>query len=159
MADSDHDAYLAGLTLVARREFSEAQLRGRLLRKGHDLDAVERALARLKRERALDDARVAEAIVRAEAARHGRGRLRASQRLKSAGIAPAAARRALDQVYADIDPDALLARAITRKLGPRPDLSDRRERARLYRHLVGQGFEPDRVLAALRRLGLDDDDG
>jgi len=158
LADSAHDAYVTGLTLLARRELSEAQLRQRLLRKGHDAETVGQAIDRLKQERALDDARVAEAIARTEAGIHRRGRLRASQRLKSAGVAAATARRALDQVYADLDSDALIAGALARKLRGRTAVGDPRERARLYRHLIGQGFEPDRVIAVLRRLAGPVDD-
>ena len=54
------------------------------------------------------------------------------------------------EVYGEVDGEALLAAAIDRRLGTRR-LDDDREMARLYRYLVGQGFESDRAMAALRK--------
>ena len=68
------DTYLTALKMLARRELSEAQLRQRLLRRQHDPDAIEAALARLKSERSLDDERVAGAIARSETNLKKRGR-------------------------------------------------------------------------------------
>ncbi len=152
MADSARDTYIAGLTLLAKRELSEAQLRQRLLRKGHTAEAVEQAVTRLKTERALDDARVAEAIGRFEMALRGRGQRRARQRMRSVGIDARTVERAVDLVYADADPETLIDRALAKRLRGRTTVTDERERARLYRYLIGQGFESDRVIAALRKL-------
>ena len=54
--DEVRSAYLAGLTMLARRELSEAQVRQRLLRKKHSPEAIDAAITRLKSERAIDDA-------------------------------------------------------------------------------------------------------
>ena len=53
--------------LLGQRELSEAQLRARLARRGCDPDAIDQALDRLKRDRTLDDGRVARAAARLEA--------------------------------------------------------------------------------------------
>lgn len=154
LASSDGSAttpYVAGLKLLARRELSEAQLRQRLLRRGHAADDVEVALTRLKSERALDDARVADALTRTEIAVRGRGRLRVSRQLAQAGIDAGVADRALDRAYAETDLDTLLTAKLDNRLRGRPRIADQREMQRLYRYLVGQGFESDRVLAVLRR--------
>jgi regulatory protein len=150
LADNARDAYVAGLTLLARRELSEAQVRQRLARRGFSPAEVDAAVQRLKTERALDDARVAEAIARTEVHVRRRGRLQADRRIRSAGISATIARAALDQTYAEIDADALLTAALARRLQGDDQIADRREFGRLYRYLIGQGFEPDRVLAALR---------
>ena len=42
------------------------QVRQRLARKGHEPDAIDAAVARLREGRAIDDTRVAEAIARTE---------------------------------------------------------------------------------------------
>ena len=68
--------YLDGLKMLARRELSEAQVRARLARKQYDADAIDEAVARLRDERAIDDARVAEAIARTETSVRRRGKLR-----------------------------------------------------------------------------------
>ncbi len=67
-------------------------------------------IARLKSERAIDDARVAEAIARTEVSIRRRGRLRVDRRIQSAGIAASTAKQAVDRIYGDLDADALLRR-------------------------------------------------
>ena len=137
--------------MLARRELSEAQVRQRLARKGYEDDAIESAIERLRGERALDDARVAEAIAHTEVAVHRRGRLRIKRDIERAGIHPELARRAVDEAYDSVDADALLDAQLTKRLRGRTTIADRAEAQRLYRYLVGQGFEPDRVLAALKK--------
>ncbi len=145
-------AYLDALRMLARRELSEAQVRQRLGRREHDDSDIDEAIARLKEERAIDDNRVAEAIARSETSLRKRGKLRVKRKIESAGIASATAKRAVDEVFDGLDPDALLEAALAKRLrGDRP-IADDREFNRLYRYLVGQGFEPDRALARLKRL-------
>jgi regulatory protein len=147
-------AYLDALTWLARRELSEAQIRQRLLRRQHTHDDIDAAVARLTAERAIDDSRVATAIARDAVVLKHRGRRRVLLALATAGIAPATAARAVEDVFGEFEPDALLSQALNRRLrGSSPDL-DQKTRARLYRYLVGQGFEPGRVVAALRRRRL-----
>jgi regulatory protein len=145
-------AYLDGLKMLGRRELSEAQIRQRLERKGHDPDAIDAAVARLRGERALDDARAAGAIARTEVSLRGRGRQRALQAIHRAGIATDTARAALDRAFADVDADALLEASLEKRLKGRRRLADDAEAARTYRYLLRQGFDPDRVAAALGRL-------
>jgi regulatory protein len=143
-------AYTDGLKMVARRELSEKQVRQRLARKGHDAEAVDAAIARLREERAIDDARVAEAIARTETSVRRRGKLRVRMQIERAGIAKAIAKQAIDTVFDAIDDAALLEASLRKRLRGRETIADDREFQRLYRYLVGQGFESDRVLAALK---------
>jgi regulatory protein len=144
------NAYVDGLKMLARRELSEAQVRQRLARRGHDEDAIDRAVARLKAERAIDDARVAAAIARTETSIKRRGRLRVRRQIENAGIAAPVARRAVDDAFGEIDPGALLEAALGRRLRGGRAIADDREFQRLYRFLIGQGFGPDEVLRLLR---------
>jgi len=144
-------AYVAALKLLARRELSEAQVRQRLARKGFEDDAVDEAIAKLKAERAIDDARVAEAIARTETAVKRRGKLRVRRRIESAGISSAEARRAVNEAFGDIDADALLEAALAKRLRATASIKDDREFQRLYRYLIGQGFESDQVIRILQR--------
>ena len=148
---SANRAYVDALRMLARRELSEAQIRQRLARRDHDPDLVEEAVARLKQERAIDDLRVAEAIARSETSVRKRGKLRVRRKIESAGIGAATARHAVDDIFDAIDGDALLESALAKRLRHGKAIADEREFNRLYRYLIGQGFEPDRVLAALRR--------
>jgi regulatory protein len=137
--------------MLARRELSEAQVRQRLARLGHDDASVDTAVARLKEQRAIDDRRVAEALARIEATIRHRGQLRVRRRIEAAGIAAETAREAVERTFSGLDPDQLLDAALARRLRARTRIADDAEFRRLYRYLVAQGFEPDRVLARLRK--------
>jgi regulatory protein len=142
-------AYIDGLKLLARRELSEQQVRQRLARKGHEAAAIDAAVARLRGERAIDDARAAEAIARNETSLKRRGRLRVRMQIERAGIDRSLAKSATDAVFDSLDDDALLEAALRKRLRQRDQVADEREFQRLYRFLVSQGFEHDRVMAVL----------
>src|SRR6185503_19383221 len=74
-------AYVDALKMLARRELSEQQVGHRLARKAHDPRDIDDAVERLRSERALDDARVAEAIARTEVAVRKRGKLRVQMQI------------------------------------------------------------------------------
>jgi regulatory protein len=135
--------------MLARRELSEAQVRQRLARKGHEPDDVDEAVARLLGERAIDDTRVAEAIARTETTVHRRGKERVRLQIERAGIAKSIARRAVDEVFGEIDPEAHLQAALKKRLRGRATITDDREFMRLFRYLLGQGFDTDQVMKAL----------
>jgi regulatory protein len=143
------NAYIDGLKMLGRRELSELQVRQRLARKGHDADAIDEAVARLREERAIDDERVAEAIARTETSVRRRGKLRVRMQIERAGIAKPTAKRAVDDLFDTIDDAALLEASLAKRLRGRETIADDREFQRLYRYLIGQGFESDRALKAL----------
>jgi regulatory protein len=150
------EAYVDALKMLARRELSEAQVRQRLARRDYDPESIDAAVARLKSERAIDDARAAEAIARTETTTKRRGKLRVTRQIENAGIAEAIARRAIDEIFGAIDSDALIEAALTRRLRGRTSIRDDAEFHRLCRYLIGQGFEADdviRTLTAFRRRG------
>jgi regulatory protein len=142
------NAYVDGLKMLARRELSEAQVRQRLARKDHEPDDIDAAIARLREERAINDVRVAEAIARTETSIHRRGKLRVRMQIERAGIAKETARRAVDEVFDHIEDEAHIEASLKKRL--RGDtIADEREFQRLFRYLVGQGFESDRIMRAL----------
>ena len=142
-------AYLDGLRMLARRELSEAHVRQRLSRRGHEPDAINAAVDRLTKERAIDDVRVAEAMARTEATVKRRGRLRVRRQIEHAGIAAATASRAVDEVFSGIDDQQLIEAALAKRLRDRTRIADDREFQKLYRFLIAQGFESDRILRTL----------
>ena len=148
--------------MLGRRELSEAQVRQRLARKGHAEEDVEAAIQRLKTERALDDARVADAIARTEITIKRHGRMRVRRQIESAGIAPALVKQAVDNAFGEVDDEALLQAALGRRLRGDRSITDQREFQRLYRYLTVQGFESDRILKALNarrgRIAAEADD-
>jgi len=142
-------AYDDGLRMLARRELSELRVRQRLARKGHDRRAIDEAIARLREERAIDDARVADAIARTETVVRRRGKLRVRMQIERAGISRSTAAHAVDEAFDGIDDDMLLQASLAKRLRGRDTIADDREFQRFYRYLIGQGFESDRVLRAL----------
>ena len=142
-------AYVDGLKMLARRELSESQIRQRLARKGHSESDIDEAVARLRGERAIDDARVAAAIARTETSIRRRGKLRVRMQIQRAGIDKDIARRAVDEVFSGIDDDELIEASLRKRLRGRETIADDREFQRLYRYLIGQGFESDRVMRTL----------
>jgi regulatory protein len=138
--------------MLARRELSEAQVRRRLARREHSAGDIDAAVTRLLDERAIDDARAAEAIARTGMLARRRGKARVRMEIERAGIPGAVARDAIDRVFSGIDDESLMEAALNRRLRGRVTIGDDRELARLYRALVAQGFEPDRVRARLDLL-------
>jgi regulatory protein len=144
-------AYVDGLKMLARRELSESQIRQRLARKGHSESDIDEAVERLRGERAIDDARVAEAIARTETSIRRRGKLRVRMQIQRAGIGKDIAKHAVDEVFSGIDDDELIEAALRKRLRHRETIADDREFQRLYRFLAGQGFESDRIIRVLER--------
>jgi regulatory protein len=142
-------ARVAALKMLARRELSESQIRQRLVRRGHETADIEEAIVRLKNDRAIDDARVAGAIARTETSVKRHGRLRVAQQMARAGIAKSTARAAITETFDGLDDEALLQQALNRRLKNERPIADQREFQRLYRYLIAQGFESDKVLEAL----------
>jgi regulatory protein len=143
-------AYLSGLKLLARRELSEAQLRTRLARRRFDPAHIDDAVERLRAERALDDRRVALACARTEARVRQRGRARVIRQVESLGVARDVARAAVAEVFGEIDESALLEQALDKRLRRGVALADPAAARRVFRYLIGQGFDPDRVSVILQ---------
>jgi SOS response regulatory protein OraA/RecX len=79
------------------------------------------------------------------------GKLRVRRQIEQAGILPATARQAVDEVFGALDEDALLDAALAKRLRGREQIADDAEFRRLFRYLIAQGFEPDRVMAVLKK--------
>jgi regulatory protein len=145
---------LKSLAAAAR---TEAQLRARLERAGlsSQADAV---IEWLRELRYLDDRAWARARARALVASGRVGPRVAEQRLRRAGIDPAAARAAVAGALAEEAPggEAALCRVLAerRARGTPLDRLDARARGRLARFLLGRGFSGAAVAGVLG--GFDD---
>lgn len=145
------DPFTIALTLLGARELSEAQLRARLRRRKLDPDAIETALARLKADGTLNDRRVARALARMETEFKHRGRARVIQKIRQAGIDADTADAAVREIFEDVDEGALLDRALERRLrGKTARELDEKQRARIVRALIAQGFGLETILKKLR---------
>jgi SOS response regulatory protein OraA/RecX len=80
-----------------------------------------------------------------------RGRSRVIQKVRQAGIDADVADEAVSEVFEDVDENALLERALERRLRGKAarDLDDR-TRARIVRGLMAQGFRLEAILKKLQ---------
>ena len=161
MAEGNRTAYVDALHLLGRRELSVRQLRERLRDREHAEADIDRAIALLLENRALDDRRVADAYVRTALKVKGRGRLRIQRELQEMGIEKDVAGEALAEACGDLDERTLIAQALKKKLRGKTRIGSPAEYARVYQFLMRQGFSPAAVTAALRAyrrgVSLDED--
>lgn len=135
--------------MLARREYSRAELAARLAAKGAGRDEVERILDELAMLGYLSDARFAHAVVTHKAGRFSRRAI--AETLKASGVsAPEAADALAGLPIAD---DDVLVALWRRRFGRPP--ADEREKARQVRFLQSRGFS----LAAILRLLRNPPDG
>ena len=151
-------AYTDAVGLLSRRQLTVAECRSRLAQLEHSDPDIETAITHLVETGALDDARLARAYARTASEVKGRGRLRVIRELEARGVDHETAAAAVGETYTEKDERTLVARALDKKLRGRSKPNDRREYARLYQHLMRQGFTPAAVHAALRKLRGPGDD-
>lgn len=134
------------LNLLSRRDWGRAELRGRLERKPIPEDVREDVLARLDEWGYLDDARVAQAVVRLKG--EARGWLALRRELERRGVPEAERDAALAPLDEAQQADA--AAALLRKHAWRFDSGDaRKDRAKAARFLARRGFDGDAARRAV----------
>jgi regulatory protein len=153
----DTPSYITALRILNVRFNSEAELRRKLKRKGFEADDIDDVIARLVREKWLDDDRFAGAFVRAKANRRV-GKRRILRELGAAGVDAESASRAVTE---NIDPDrereavrALgikKAKALVRRHGE-GYLATAEGRNKLTVYLLNQGYDAGLVYEALKEI-------
>jgi regulatory protein len=139
--DKSVGAYDRALGMLARREYSQRELRARLEQAGCDEEESESALRTLRSRHYQDDARFGEMIVRARVGQgYGPARIRAE--LRSHGLTDAAIRTLIDA--ADADWESLAAAQLRKKYGGKP-AADHAERGKRAAFLLRRGFSADTV--------------
>src|SRR5688572_7022884 len=149
-------AHLAAIGLLARRDFSIADLDRRLTERGFTREAVDDALAELKATNVLDDARFGQNLS-AQRVRRGQGPARIRQELRRAGVAEDLIEAAAGPANGATDFARLARETRIRKFGPKVP-KDWKEKARQARFLQYRGFSTDHIRAALDG-DLEVDDG
>lgn len=136
------------LKLLARRDYSRAELRSRLLPQAESTAVLEGELDRLQAAGLLSDARYATQRVAVRGLRYGDARLR--QELRQRGVSDVDIATALPEAG---DERVRCQQVWSRKFGQLPDSAS--ERARQMRFLQYRGFSSD----AIRRVlcGVDDE--
>ncbi len=147
---ADREAALrTGLRALERRPFARADLRRRLVRKGHPPPAVDSAIERLVELELLDDANYAAQYINAHSER-GRGPVRLRADLRRKGVESAVIEQALAEQFppgTDLRAQPLqLARKRAAQLGDLPRATKRR---RLLAYLARRGFGGWEVLSVV----------
>lgn len=122
--------------MLARREYSQRELRARLEHAGCDEEEAESALRTLQKQHYQDDHRFGEMIVRARV-RQGYGPARIQAELRSHGLADAVIRALLDA--ADTDWEASATAQLRKKYGAK-SAADHAERGKRAAFLLRRGF-------------------
>ena len=149
-------AYVAALARLARRDHTTLELRRALARAGHDEDAVDHALRRLKTERYVDDDAFAARYARSRMQHQALGRHRVRHELRRKGVTRTQAETGLQQALSEVsetDTVDALARRWWRQHPTRgTDEAPGRRLRRLWAFLIRRGFPADLVHARLRLL-------
>ena len=132
------------VALLARREYSRAELRERLVATGAAPEETDAVLDAMTAQGYLSDARFANALVRQKTGAISRRAISAS--LKAKGVSSDVASAALEESELD-DQDAMVA-LWRRKFGAAP--ANDREKARQVRFLQSRGFALSAILRLLR---------
>ncbi|MBA2367039.1 MAG: regulatory protein RecX [Actinobacteria bacterium] len=144
------DVMVAAGRLLSRRGYFEHELRSRLLRAGHEADAVETAMGRLRTLELLDDAALARSWIEERTRTKPRSQQALRRELEDRGVGP----EVVDQALMSCAPDdvaqarALATVAVSRMAGLPLEVQARRLRGRL----LGRGFETEIVTEAVRAV-------
>ncbi|NIC05085.1 regulatory protein RecX [Billgrantia bachuensis] len=143
------------IRLLARREYSRAELAQRLAARAHSPEAIGACLDELEAEGLQSDARFAESFLRSRVMR-GQGPLKVRVELERRGIERPLVATALAEAEqaGEVDWFELAAEALSRRFTHPGDSP--RERARRERFLASRGFDFEQIRHALERLGAEE---
>ena len=143
--DPDTRARNSAMRLLARREHSRAELRGKLVGRGFENDSVEELLQGLEDQDLLSDERFAMSLI-ASRAETGYGPKRIDLELRNRGVSEELAREALAK--AEVDWGQQVTDQAVRKFGSDPAQTFP-EWARRARYLERRGFGRDAIRLAI----------
>lgn len=141
----DTRARNSAMRLLARREHSRAELRGKLVGRGFENDSVEELLQGLEDQDLLSDERFAMSLI-ASRAETGYGPKRIDLELRNRGVSEELAREALAK--AEVDWGQQVTDQAVRKFGSDPAQTFP-EWARRARYLERRGFGQDAIRLAI----------
>ncbi len=130
--------------MLARRDYSRAELAQRLAHKGIPRDDIERALDELAAQGLLSDSRFAGATVRRKSGEYSKRAIAGA--LKASGVDSDVASQAL--AASEVDDDDAIVALWLRRFGTPP--ANDREKARQVRFLQSRGFSLSAIFKLLR---------
>ena len=132
----------AAVDLLSRRDHSRLELQRKLRPKAASAEDLDNLLNELAERRWQSDERFAESFVNSRVHR-GHGPLRMQHELRSKGVGAAEIHSAMEENEADWYAQAIAV--AEKKFGPSPDLSDQKQKARIYRFLAYRGFTGSQI--------------
>lgn len=139
--------------LLARRDYTRAQLLQKLKLRDVDLSLAEQILDSFERQGYQSDKRFVESQVRQRLAQ-GQGRRKIEYELRHKGISSDLAESVLQKHDEGSEQRAL--EYLRKRYGDQP-ADDHKERAKRFRHMVSRGFSFDEINYALRHQANSDD--
>lgn len=149
----------AALRMLSSRSYSEGQLRERLLTK-HSAEAgtVDECITRLKEMGYVNDDTFAHNYASSRVRTKAVGRSRLARELATKKVSRERIDEALNTVFAEVTEEALIDRAIDRRLRTHGSPMDRAASKRMFEHLARLGFEYDLIIRKMRALRAEIED-
>lgn len=123
---------------------------------GAPLASYDSILEHLKKEKYVDDGRYAIAFVKDKYRFNQWGRMKIVQALRLKQIASVDIKQALEEID-DTEYSDILMSVIRRKLPTIKAVNDYERKGKLVRFAAGRGYEMEKILQCLKRIGYDDD--
>lgn len=138
------------LDLLARRPYSESELRGKLRKRLKDNEELEKLITRIKEMSLLNDTKYAIDYINSELRRAPQGLKMLKLRLQKKGFKPEDIEQALQS--SPIDEFSLARAALTKKAKVVSKTDTRSYNQKLYRFLLSRGFSPSASIKAVESL-------
>lgn len=152
-AETNDSLMTFALRMLARRSYSEGELRDRLSAKRRaETSAVEDCIGRLKELGYLNDELFARNYASYRVSLKPVGRAKVARELVGKKVPAQVAGDALDLVFGEGEEERLIDRAIAGHIRNRGRPADRAENKRMFDHLARLGFEYDLINRKLREL-------
>lgn len=146
--DQDSRAFDAGLRFLGARPRSEREIRDRLARHDFDVQAIDRAIERLRHLKLVDDTAFAEYWVEQRASHRPRGARLLKQELRQKGVS----QDVLSEAIPDGDDPDGAYRAAHRKASSLRALDERTFKQRLGGFLQRRGYGYETIRPVVHRL-------
>lgn len=145
--------FATALKILAARPRSESQLRERLLSKPWaEPETVDSCIERLKELGYVNDRTFAETYANHRVHMKPVGRSRVARELAGKKVARETINKALDDVFEEVGEEALIDRAIEKRMRTHGRPEDQGGAKRMFDHLARLGFEYDLIVRKLKAL-------
>lgn len=135
--------------LCAGAEHCAADIRQKILKQGFSLSEAEKMISYLQSNKYIDDARYARAYAIDKVRFSGWGKMKIRLYLRAKGMSDSIIAEALDYIPEKDYMEALQKVMIAKSRSL--DLTDIKDRQKLFRHLASRGFESQLIVSTMRK--------